>query len=260
MDARYTVIPKDGNAFNKNSLSELVDLPQLGKLVAHGEVSVTLPVYHADPSMLIPDSLKSVTVADAKLQMKKHVLAWQDENAPEPLLLGDDVNLLEASARASVFVDFMLEYEDKPIMPKIANHALLKSLNHPVPEMALDNFRLALVGYMGHYAGEDLEDVFRKVVSFGVDETRISVDQIRNTMELAQNSFGKQKEAAKVILALQERPLSESEKVAELGIAMYEIGLDDVKLSAFAHRAESKEMQHLSSPDEPEPRRKMRLP
>lgn len=260
MDKRYTVIPKNGEAFEKNSLSEMADLPKMGELIAHGEVSIALPLYHADPSMLIPGSLKAVTVTDAKYQMRKHVLAWQEEGELAPVLLNDEINLLDAPARASVFVDFIQEYEDKPIMPAIANKALLESLHHPVPQMALDNFRLALVGYIGHYAGEELEDAFRSVVAYGVDESHLSVEDVRTPMELSQNSFGKQKEAAKVILALQERPLSENEKVAELGIAMYELGLDDVKLSAFAHRAEAKEMQHLSSPDEPEPKRKMRLP
>lgn len=240
---RYTVIPKKPAPLSDETLKDLVDIPKTGELIAYGHTQVNFPLYHSDPSLFIPEHLKAVTIAEAKISMKKYVLAWQEEGEPAPLSLGDELNQLDASSRAMLLVNFMQEYEDRLIMPELANKALLNSLNYPVPLMELENFRLSMIGYLAHYAGEDLEETYGKVISYGVDLNILSIEPIINAIESAGNSFPKQKKATETILLLQGGG-EQRQLVAELGLALQHVGLDDVKISALAHRAESKEMQN----------------
>lgn len=235
----YTIVPDRSSVFNRNMFDDIAKIPKIGELTAFGLDEVNFPVFAADPKMFIPDNFVSMTVKEAMKEMSNHVYQWLEVGDKKPAaMLSKNFDSLPLDERAKEIAAFMAKYQKSPATPAYLNNAILKTLKKPDEDMSERHFRVALISYAGHFAGEELEDVFRDTMTYNTDMGNTTGVFVEAEMNWAGNNFKRQDKALQNILEHQHDGTKElHEQVAELADGLCDLGLDNPQLAVFAHKA-----------------------
>lgn len=237
--SKFTIRPRSTTQlFQPGMLSGAPKLPkQTGTLTGHGIHQVEFPLFDNDPGMFLPEHMQSCTVVELKEQYKRETMCWTIPGE-EPINLPtlEALNAMPLRARAEAIVSVLNEYHKRPIMPTVVHNLILNTSKHTTDNMTPDNFRMALVGYIGHYAGEGIDHLFNRAVTAETYMGNLKPDLIAGILRGASEVVRSQKEAVGQILQSQhDRGLTPVEKIAELGEAMVRVGLDSPEAHTAAH-------------------------
>lgn len=252
-EQKFTIFPRDYKGMKDGMLDGDIYLPVIGSQIAHGKESVSFPIYQSDPSDFLPDHLEAIPLVIVKKLVNRETIAWGAPGELKENFLPENINNLDVDKRAALIVDFMRTYKNKSALPDIVNKAVLDTVKHPDDDMSKQNFIMSLAGYIGHYAGDELSEVYVKSMVGDVDESDIRYGRAQAIAAQgeASNSFKQQDKMIHSILQQQnENNLSPEQSLAELGITIYHLGLDSETVHAFAHRSGSSFPQ-FNSPSDP---------
>ena len=236
--SKFTIRPRSNHIFQPGMLDSAPKLPkQNGTITGHGRHQVEFPLYDNDPAMFLPSHMQSCTVAELKDYYKRDTMCWTSPGEkPIELPTLEELNTMPLNVRASALAVILKEYQKRAIMPTVVHDLLLSTSKHTAGDMTPDNFRMALVGYMGHYAGEELATVFNRAVTAETYVFNLKPDLIVSMLKDASQVIRSQKDVVGNILRSQhERGLTPPEKIAELGEAMVRVGLDTPEAHTLAH-------------------------
>lgn len=236
--SKYTIRPRSNHIFQPGMLDSAPKLPkQNGTITGHGRHSVEFPLYDNDPAMFLPSHMQSCTVVELKDYYKRDTMCWTSPGEkPIELPTLEELNAMPLNVRASALALTIKEYQKRAIMPTVVHDLLLSTSKHPTENMTPDNFRMALVGYIGHYAGESLATLFNRAVTAETYMGNLKPDLIAGMLRDASQVIRSQKAVVGNVLQSQhERGLAPHEKIAELGEAMVRVGLDTPEAHTVAH-------------------------
>jgi hypothetical protein len=237
MSEQHSIINKDFDGLRHNMLDGSPMLPTVGYMSAFGEVSVKFPIYKADPTPFLPDNLRAIKVRDLKDVMRPHTLICSSGDLQAiDIFKFEDLKGLVPADKAKKIVLMINEYKRRKIMPKVVRSLILQSANDPKIDVSRENDIMSLVGYIGHYLGDDKAEQFVDIMDYGVDESSLRYGKISSLISGAGASIAKSNEAILGVSSIHQEyhPTIEDQLTAN-ALAVYEMGLDSKQTLIMAH-------------------------
>ncbi len=256
-DTDYIVVPALNNQMpiSPEFVRSVSELPGMRRLYVHdGMDSYSMHTYANDPSAFLPEGAIAITVGEAKEKFSDVLLAFRDRmvTPTDPMPPLEYFLSAEPSEQAQRLVNFRLnndEFPDEALDTAVRKHVVLAVAQGR--GVFPTNRAMALMGYYGHYLGDDNAEQFIRTMDFsdeGADIDSSCYGKIQQKLVSAKEVF---KNIDGALSEISEMLVNETPGILSslqgLGAAIYEMGLDSKPTHHLAHR--STLSQNLPTPD-----------
>lgn len=255
----FTVIKKDLVGLEENMLDNLPFIPKVGFIKAHGLNEVEFPIFSSDPSEYLPEDLETVSLKELKERLRPYAVDYSsDQTDTIDFYKIEDIVNLPPSSQAKSIAAMISNHKKRPAMPAVVNRLIKDAITNHNQGLSEDSHLMSLVGYLGHYLGDENSHLLRKVAKSGED---INPDLEKSVVSELSNVKGvikKGNEAIKNIsVALGESDATLPEKIESVAEAAIALGADSNETHILAHHSSFRSNVH--QPEAPQNHESPRL-